>query len=265
MLRAADAVVVRGSYHREHLESRGIRVAAVIQDGVDTRLFLPRPVPKLRAALGVDGAFCVGVLGSINWPRGSVGPPAWRSSKRSPACPTASGHWGWERARACRRCVVPPNAWGLPTGFGSSRGGPSSSSSPITSTAWTCASRRRPTTSSVASAPPASFRCFLACGRYVLASRVGEAARVLRGEMLVDYRGHFGPAHPSRLAERVGRLAQGADLLAWERTSRAIAEREFDYDVLASRLGVVLQSAAAGGRGNHPADVWRAADWRSGL
>src|SRR5438045_1728958 len=47
---------------------------------------------------------------------------------------------------------------------------------------------------------------YLAAGRFILASRVGEAARVLPPEMLVEFRGPVDPAYPARLAERVVEL-----------------------------------------------------------
>ena len=40
---------------------------------------------------------------------------------------------------------------------------------------------------------------YLACGRYVLASRVGEAARVLPDDMLVEYEETVDRAYPERL------------------------------------------------------------------
>ena len=55
---------------------------------------------------------------------------------------------------------------------------------------------------------------YLACGRYVLASRVGEAARVLPGEMLVPYEGTVDKEYPSRLAERVRALAAAPSRLS---------------------------------------------------
>ncbi len=50
---------------------------------------------------------------------------------------------------------------------------------------------------------------YMATGRYVLATRVGEASLVLPDEMLVDYEGVVDPSYPGRLAERLrGLLAE---------------------------------------------------------
>src|SRR4029079_2086776 len=85
---------------------------------------------------------------------------------------------------------------------------------------------------------------YLACGRYVLASRVGEAARVLPGEMLVPYEGTVDKGYPSRLAERVRALAAAPGRLSLGAGGVAIARQHFDYDMLAGRLETVLTRVA---------------------
>src|SRR5205085_6962618 len=53
---------------------------------------------------------------------------------------------------------------------------------------------------------------YLAAGRFVLASRVGEAARVLPPDMQVEFRGDADADYPNRLADRLIRLfAVGTD------------------------------------------------------
>src|SRR5581483_1424566 len=81
---------------------------------------------------------------------------------------------------------------------------------------------------------------YLACGRYVLASRVGEAARVLPDEMLVDYHGSFDPAYPERLAGRVRELLDDPARLGAARDTPRIAAEYFDYDRLAERVAAVI-------------------------
>jgi len=77
---------------------------------------------------------------------------------------------------------------------------------------------------------------YLACGRYVLASRVGEAALVLEDAMLVDYHGTVDPDYPGRLAERLAGLIQDPKRLVCGWANIAIARTQFDYAVLAERL-----------------------------
>ena len=81
---------------------------------------------------------------------------------------------------------------------------------------------------------------YLAAGRFVLASRVGEAARVLPPEMLVDYHGSSDPDYPARLADRVVRLLAAGTDFSFRPECVALAREHFDYDRLASRLLGVL-------------------------
>jgi glycosyltransferase involved in cell wall biosynthesis len=90
---------------------------------------------------------------------------------------------------------------------------------------------------------------YLAAGRFVLASRVGEAARVLPAEMLVEFRGDADPGYPARLADRVvGLLASGMDF-AHRPECVALARSHFDYDRLAPRVAAVIRDALAHRRG----------------
>src|SRR5205814_9698643 len=81
---------------------------------------------------------------------------------------------------------------------------------------------------------------YLACGRYVLASRVGEAARVLPADMLVPYDGTVDRGYPARLAERIRELIGDRVRLRLGTAGVAIARNHFDYDRLATRVESVL-------------------------
>src|SRR5262249_26715899 len=87
---------------------------------------------------------------------------------------------------------------------------------------------------------------YLACGRYVLASRVGEATRVLPDEMLVSYDGTVDRAYPTRLAERIRGLVDHRDRLGLGMSGVAIARQHFDYDQLAQRVERVLEQTLTG-------------------
>jgi hypothetical protein len=86
---------------------------------------------------------------------------------------------------------------------------------------------------------------YLACGKYILASRVGEAARVLPEEMLVPYEGTVDRTYPTRLATRIRALDGERGRLAAGLQGVAIAGRHFDYDMLAARVEAVLEKALA--------------------
>jgi hypothetical protein len=88
---------------------------------------------------------------------------------------------------------------------------------------------------------------YLACDRFVLASEVGEAARVLPQEMLVPYAGTKDEQYPERLAERIRTLAGQPERLNRHGQSRTIAQSHFDYDVLAARVGRTIQEILAPG------------------
>jgi glycosyltransferase involved in cell wall biosynthesis len=87
---------------------------------------------------------------------------------------------------------------------------------------------------------------YLACDRFVVATRVGTAADVLPDEMLLPYDGTVDRGHPQRLADKLRELVpRRAELRAGAGT-RALALERFDYDVLAPRLRTFLEDVARG-------------------
>jgi len=63
---SADAIVVRGTFHRGLLAERGID-ATFIPDGVDLTQFKPLDGTAARARIGASDAFVVGLVGSSIW------------------------------------------------------------------------------------------------------------------------------------------------------------------------------------------------------
>ncbi len=82
---------------------------------------------------------------------------------------------------------------------------------------------------------------YLAAGRFVLASNVGEASRVLPPEMLVEFSGSVDPEYPARLAERIRWLEANRTMLSRGAELVRIARQEFDYSVLTARLTNLLR------------------------
>jgi glycosyltransferase involved in cell wall biosynthesis len=242
-LAVADHVVVRGTYHREWLARRGV-TATVIQDGVETDLFMPQDVGALRRELGLADVLTVGLVGVVNW------------NSRDQSC------YGWDLVESLRLLKGQPVV-GVLIGDGSGvphlqercrRYGiddhmrflgriPYERLPPYLNLMDVCLStqtddligRVRTT---------GKLPLYLACGRYVLASRVGEAALVLEDAMLVDYHGAVDPEYPGRLAERLAGLVQDRQRLECGRANVAIARTQFDYALLAERLRGVLRTVA---------------------
>ncbi len=235
-LRFADRLVVRGSKHRELLARRGLN-ATWIPDGFEADLFYPE-MKRPR-----DGKLCVGLLGSITW-NGKL-----------------EATYGWDLVETL---ALLPNEdlRGLVVGDGTglnalrehaARRGverrikftgriPYEELRPWIQSMDICLSTQ---TNDL----PGQVRTtgklplYMACGRFVLASRVGEAARVLPEEMLVDYDGSCDSAYPAKLASRLRSLMEAAvDFeAAGARLAREVAP-EFEYGRLSTRLQEVLDS-----------------------
>jgi glycosyltransferase involved in cell wall biosynthesis len=242
-LAVADHMVVRGSVHRELLAGQGVE-ATVIPDGVDLRAFSPRDGRAVRRELGVGDAFTIGVLGSCVW---------------SPALQIA---YGWDLVELLG-VLRSDRVLGVVIGSGSGiahlrqrarelgverqivfAGRRAMTELPdLLSACDVCLSTQ---TNDLAGnvRTTGKLPLYLACGRYVLASHVGEARYVLPPQMLVPYNGTVDRAYPARLAERVDALLRDRTLLQRGRHGVAIAREHFDYDMLAERVDGVLSGHA---------------------
>lgn len=233
-LATSDRVVVRSHPHQELLAKRGI-ASDIIPDGVDTTQFLPGAEPELRKQLGLDGCWTVGLLGSLVW------------NPRYEVC------YGWELVELIHRLqdlpvrgVIIGDGSGLPylkkrcAEYGiESRmvflGRVEYEKLPrLLKVMDICLSTQTNDT-------PGQVRTtgklplYLATGRFVLATQVGEAARVLPPEMLLPYNGTNDRDYPARLAERVRAILENPGALH-NNGSAALARTNFDYAVLADRL-----------------------------
>ena len=243
-LRASRHIVVRGSYHRDTLQKRGV-TSTFIPDGVTVHEFAPSP--RSVASAAPRPTLTIGLVGSSVW------------------IPTRQTCYGWELVELIpilrqRIPEIDVRAVLIGDGSGIARlqercrnygiedrvefaGRVPYADLPARlrdfdiclSTQTDDAIGRVRTTG--------KLPLYLAAGRFVLASRVGEAARILPPEMLVEFRGSVDPDYPARLAERiVDLLASGTDF-----THRpdcvALARDHFDYDLLAPRVAAVLNAA----------------------
>jgi glycosyltransferase involved in cell wall biosynthesis len=232
-LRLASHLVVRGFLHQELLTRRGI-ASTWIPDGFEKELFYPAPSPKSED-------LCIGLLGSVIW-NGSV-----------------SATYGYDLIEILSalsdlpvRGVLVGDGSGLARmqAYASSRG----LSGRITFAGRVPYPELRSWLHSFDIAlstqtndlagqvrTTGKLPLYLACGCFVLASRVGEAARVLPRDMLVDYEGSRDPQYPARAAAHLRGLIQrrtpfrSLGLAAAERLAPA-----YEYGALSSQLATLV-------------------------
>jgi len=244
-LRSADAVVVRGTSHKRILDDAGLSRVHVIRDGVDVEPGDEAEVSRLRRELGLEGALCVGMIGSLRW------------NRRYSMC------YGWDLieamalldARLPVRALVVGDGDGLPhlktraaelgiegrvRFVGRVPYAELGSYLALMDAAVSTQTNNRVGEVRTTGKLPA----YMASGCYVVATDVGEARLVLPPEMRLPYDGVKDGAYPERLAQKITELA------GWERQrlndatkeTVARARAELDYRCLSSRLEQVLES-----------------------
>ena len=241
VLLRADRVVVRGSGLQQYLATLGVTRIDVVPDGVDTTQFHPMQVDDLRRELDLEGLVSVGVMGTLNWSTrlqwgyGGELIEALARLKHLPVCGLVVGDGPGRRilAEKCAELNV--------SGRVRFVGRISQEALPRYINAMDICLSTQTNDWVGRSRTTAKLPLFLACGRFVLASRVGEAARVLPEEMLVDYSEGFDASYPARLAERIQRLVSEPMVLGLRGQARRIAISEFDYEMLVLRVAKVLR------------------------
>ncbi len=238
----SDRVVVRSHAYQELLQRQGIP-STVIPDGVDTAQFYPQAQPELKAKLGLEGFTVLGMMGSLIW------------NDRSQMC------YGWDLIEAIRMLADKP-VKGLIIGDGSGLSRLKARCSewgmedrvvflgripyddlPAYLNLMDIALSTQTNDAAGQVRTGGKLPLYLACGRFVLASDVGEAGRVLPRGMLLPYHGTKDLEYPSRLAARVGSLLETPQVFL-SGNSADLARGTFDYDVLADRLRPVLHELA---------------------
>lgn len=235
----SDRIVVRSHPHQELLLARGI-TSVVIPDGVDTEQFRPQLSSDVRTKYGLEGATVIGLLGSLIW------------NTRWQMC------YGWELVEAFDSLRDLP-VKGLIIGEGSGlarlkeqclacglgnriifAGRISYDDLPRYLNAMDICLSTQTNDTAGQVRTTGKLPLYLACGRFVLASRVGEAARVLPSEMLVHYEGTKDCEYPGRIADRLRWLIDRPERIGNRAESVAIAQAHFDYNMLSDRLRQTL-------------------------
>ena len=230
----AEVIVVRGTRHRELLQSQGRRQVRVIRDGyAENQVVSPKSVEVLRAKLGLTGRFVLGVMGSTIL------------SPRLGIC------YGWDLIEALAQLKDLPVA-GLIIGDGSGlpwlreraqtlgvagrivfTGRIPYSDVPLylrlMDTAFSTQTNNLPGQVRTTGKIPE----YMAAGRFILASRVGEAELLLPEPMLIDYHGEVDLGYPVRVACRIRTLIASEDLRNLGATLPARVLEHCSYDNLA--------------------------------
>ena len=224
------------------MSERGVK-STLLRDGVEPDLFTPAPEESLRKSMGLDGVLTVGLVGSS------------MLYEKSGTC------YGWDLVELIRLLKDRP-VHGIMIGGGNGIAvlqercreygilnrmhfigyTPYQTLPHYLRVIDVCLSTQSNDLIGQVRTT-GKLPLYLATGRFILASRVGEATLVLPQEMLVDYQGAVDRQYPERLAERVlellaqpARLQQGQALVE-------VARREFDYAVLAAILCQVLKNS----------------------
>jgi glycosyltransferase involved in cell wall biosynthesis len=236
-IKNSDCLVVRGSYHKNLLESQGIQNIVFVPDGVDLNETGPVDPTALRAELRLENNLVVGLVGTMSW------------SQRHQMC------YGWDVIEALGLLKdLPVKA--LLVGDGEGRSilehraqqlgvsnrvvfagqVPYDNLSTYLSAMDVCVSTQSNDLVGMVRTT-GKLPLYLAYGKYVIATNVGEASRVLPNVGgLLPYNGVQDDTHPPRLAERLRKLLEEPELLSTSEKARQVARNNFDYDMLAKRI-----------------------------
>jgi glycosyltransferase involved in cell wall biosynthesis len=236
-MRGSNAVVVRGSDHAPLLHATGVNRVEFIPDGVD---LVAEPLAGRQACrdenhFGTD--LVVGVIGSMEW------------SQQHGMC------YGWDIVEAMAH-LKDVSIKALLVGDGDGRvrlerraaelgvsdrivfvgRQPASQLGRFLAAMDVCVSTQSADAVGMVRTT-GKLPLYLAYGKYVIATKVGEARKVLRSAgCLLPYEGIRDDAHPERLALHLRHLASNRHLVDVSADARTIAATHFDYKLLGLRV-----------------------------
>lgn len=242
-LYGASRVVVRGTKHVGYLAKLGIS-ARHLPDGLSMDQFRPLDAAPLRRKLGLERCFVIGMVGSMVW------------NEKAKTC------YGLEVIETLR-LLPDPNIKALLVGDGDGfdrlqhmvkaygleqrvvfTGRLPLAELPLFINAMDVCISTQSNNLAGQVRTTGKLPLYLACGRFVLSTDVGEASCVLPSAMLLPYSGEFDPAYPARLAERIAEIRNSGQWESAAADNRHIAAEHFDYALLGRRFQEILRSTA---------------------
>ena len=236
VMRLSHLLVVRGTYYKKFLKTKGFTNVILIQDGVDTKVMQPVNVEKMRKELSLEKVLTVGICGSLIW------------SKGLNVC------YGWEIVELVHILknrpivgIIIGDGTGLPylkqkvkeygiekkiLFLGTFK---YEELSKWLNLIDICVSTQ---TNDIVGQVRTTAKLvdYLACGRYILATDVGEAKLVLSQEMRVEYIDTEDKLYPEKLAKKVIEILENPVLLENGRNGIKIAKERFEYKILRKKL-----------------------------
>lgn len=230
-LRMADRIVVRGTFHQRLLAEKGIQTE-VIRDGVDTNQFASVAQKQPR----FDRTVTIGVLGSsvwnpnLQWCYGLELVETIRLLKDLPVQAVMIGD-GSGIAHLKSLC----EQYGIQNRVSFPGRVPYDELPAQLKRMDVCLSTQ---TNDVVGQVRTTGKLplYLAAGRYVLASKVGEAVLVLNEDMLIEHKGPIGIEYAQKLARKISSLIDNPEKLTRGSENVSVAKSQFDYSVLAERM-----------------------------
>jgi glycosyltransferase involved in cell wall biosynthesis len=244
----SDHLVVRGSYHKEWLSHQGITQVEFIPDGVVTGDIQIADSVFFKTQLGLSpDEMTVGLVGTMSW------------SEKYQLC------YGWDVIEAIGLLKDVPIK-GILIGDGDGRSRlevratelgirdrvifvgqvPYEKLSQYLAAIDICISTQSNDLVGQVRTT-GKLPLYLAHQKYVIATDVGEASRVLPGVgCLLPYIGVRDDQHPMRLAIQLRKLVNDPSLLDIAKQAPKIAVEHFDYDVLAKRVELLCRKLVPG-------------------
>jgi glycosyltransferase involved in cell wall biosynthesis len=237
VINKSDCLIVRGSHHKIFLENKGIKNIIFIPDGVDTLTISPVKDLSLRAALKLDQTFIVGMVGTMIWSDKYRMCYGWdviealAMLKDLPAKALLIGDGDGRQILEARAKELEVNDRVIFTGQL-----PYEEMLRYLSIMDVCVSTQSNDLVGMVRTT-GKLPLYLAYGKYVIATDVGEAQRVLPDiGCLLPYDGVRDDLHPARLAEHIRLLAAEPNRIKVAEATFKVAQDNFDYTLLAQRV-----------------------------